>query len=210
MGVEDFQQFPRFPHFSRFQRDRKIVSPGLINSSSSSNGDAYSYAHERSNKCACMSHFQNWERYFAHNEANREIYNPMNLASIICTIFASHEDALIQAFIDDLVMFEHLYEFLPKDISVEVLNTICLSEAIRIVKNNQCSSYVYRDIDPILYVCRYYQNRKCNDPVMLDPHCVEFDTSIIPQTSTLNFVLKCKKQLTEEEFSDFIHIAAPK
>lgn len=157
-------------------------------------------------KCTCVSHFHNWERYFTHNRSNREIYNPMNLASIICTIFASHDDALIDSFVDDTTMFEYMYEFLPREIVIEVLNDICLTEAIHIVKNRSYPHNIYKDVDPALYVCRYYQNRKCEDPLTIDPHCVEFDTSIIPKNETLNFVLQTKKVLSEEDFSDLMRI----
>ena len=38
-------------------------------------------------------------------------YHPINLASVICDMFADHPDSLINAFCDDIKMFDYLYQY---------------------------------------------------------------------------------------------------
>jgi hypothetical protein len=133
-----------------------------------------------------------------------QVYNPMNLASSICKHFQNHPDALVSAFTDDLAMFEYMYEFLPKDIVVKVLNRIPQEVAIDIVEKYQSSTFVYDQVDPILYVVRYFNDSKKIDSVSRDPHCIEFNKSVVPNGSILDFVLRCKEHLTKTDFQTLV------
>lgn len=135
-----------------------------------------------------------------------DIYNPMNLASIICNKFKYNKTALARTFMQDLQMFEYLYEFLPKDIVVEVINNISLYNAIKIVKRMQCSTYIYDKINPLLYIIRYFSDMENTSIITKDPHCYEFDKSIIPKDSVLEFVLGCKEYISESNFQKLIKI----
>lgn len=135
-----------------------------------------------------------------------QIYNPMNLATIICSQFQKYPNSLINAFVDDLAMFEYLYEFLPKDISVKVLNQIPFDNAIMIVEKHQSSAFVYDQVDPILYVIRYFSDSKIRDPTSRDPHCIDFNKSIIPKGSVLDFVLKCKNYISSNDFQNLVKL----
>lgn len=133
-----------------------------------------------------------------------QIYNPMNIAIIICRKFKNHPDALISAFIDDMAMFEYMYEFLPKDITVGVLNQIPLEDSIKIVQSYQTSAFVYDQIDPILYVVRFFSDSKIGDQMSKDPYCAEFNKNMIPNGSILDFVLRCKNYLSKNEFETLV------
>jgi hypothetical protein len=137
-----------------------------------------------------------------------EVYNPMNLANIICNQFKCHQGALITAFVEDTSMFEYMYEFIPKDISVQVLNRIPLKDAIRIVKRCQTSTFVYDEVDPILYIVRYFSNSKVKDPLSKDPHCIEFNKNIIPNKSILDFVLGCKEYISQSDFEKLVKLVS--
>lgn len=146
-------------------------------------------------------------KYFADLIVS-QLYNPMNLATIICLQFKNHSDALVSAFIDDMEMFEYLYEFLPKDIIVNVLNQIPLDDAIEIVKRHRTSSFIYNQVDPILYVIRFFSDSKEKDSkkkyISRDPHCKEFNNNVIPKDSILEFVLRCKNYLSSYEFQNLL------
>ena len=133
-----------------------------------------------------------------------QMYNPMNLATIICLQFQNHSDALVSAFLDDLGMFEYLYEYLPKNITVRVLNQIPLEDAIGIVERHQTQTFVYDQVDPILYVVRYFSNSKVGDPTSIDPHCIEFNKNVVPKGSVLDFALKCKKYISGDDFQNLV------
>jgi hypothetical protein len=133
-----------------------------------------------------------------------QIYNPMNLACIICKKFENHQNALVRTFVNDLGMFEYMYEFLPKNIVVMVLNQIPLDKAVDIVERHQSTAFIYDQVDPMLYVIRYFSNSKIRDPVSRDPYCIEFNKSIIPNNSVLDFVLRCKKHLSNNDFLNLV------
>lgn len=134
------------------------------------------------------------------------IHNPMDLSVQICNMFKTHEDALIKTFEMDLEMFEYMYEFLPKHISTSVLNNISIDDAVRIVRSNQSSTFVYGDINPILYVVRYFANKQIKDFMHKDAHCIEFKRSILPKSNIMSFVLECKKYLLDSEIKELIDI----
>jgi hypothetical protein len=136
-----------------------------------------------------------------------DIYNPMNLAIIICNKFKYNKKALTMTFMQDLQMFEYLYEFLPKDILVEVINNISLRDAINIVKKKQCSTYIYDEVNPILYIIRYFNDLEYSTLINKDPHCYEFNKNIIPKDSVLNFVLGCKEYISQSNFEQLVNIA---
>ena len=134
-----------------------------------------------------------------------QINAPMNVANTVCSMFNTREqrNALIQGFIWDIPMFEFLYEFLPEDIAVEVLRSIRIEDAIEIICKYQSPITIYRKVDPLLYVMRYFSTDRISDPYLN-----RFDRSFIPRTSTLEFVLRCKKYLTEYEFKELVQIVA--
>jgi hypothetical protein len=155
-------------------------------------------------------HLKDGYQSLFHSNTNSfisDIYNPMNLASIICNKFKYNKKALVMTFMQDIPMFKYLYEFLPKDILVEVINNISLHDAIKIVKIRQCSTYIYDEVNPILYIIRYFNDLECSTLINKDPHCYEFNKNIIPKDSVLNFVLGCKEYISQSNFEQLVNIA---
>lgn len=134
------------------------------------------------------------------------IHNSAEIAGIIYAIINPHirtrtpfyMNALKRAFIADLRMFEFMYEFLPKDILVGVLNAIDIDSAVQIVRISRSAIYIYDEINPLLYVVRYFADQN-ELSFIKDAHCYEFDWSTVPEGETLHFVNECKKYLTDNE-----------
>ena len=133
-----------------------------------------------------------------------QVYNPMNLAAAICKNFENHQSALITAFVNDRGIFRYLYEFLPKDITVGVLNQIPLEDAIDIVERHQTPVFIYDQVDPVLYVVRFFSDSKISNLHNKDPHCIEFKKNLIPENSALELVLRCKQYLEKDDFTNLV------
>lgn len=156
-----------------------------------------------------------------NGQVDYRAYQPSNLANVFCDMFADHPEALINAFCEDPQMFEYLYQHLPQDIIIGVLNNISIGEAIEIVRRKRCPHNIYDMVDPLLYVVRYFGNisgGSINDGIKnkptitkekrrkIDKHCKSFDYNIIPKNSKLNFALECETYLAHNEFQTFLEL----